>query len=106
MMKAISNDHDELEIRVRSGTSCNSLAAAIVGAWDTGKPVVLCAIGPSAISQSVKGVAVANRMLASRGVMLCMVPGLVNKEIHDRNTGHPAVMVVTKLRLFDYMGGE
>lgn len=93
-----------LEIKVSQKTPCNSLAGSIVNAWNEGKEIVLSAIGPVPISQAYKAVCVANRALASRGVILIIVPGLVMKDMPDlKNPGQLVPWVVARMRLRDLL---
>lgn len=98
---------ETLEIKVRAKTHCNDLAGSIVAAWNEGKEIVLSAIGPVPVSQAIKAVCVANRGLASRGVILIIIPGLVMKEMPDlENPGKTVQWVVTKMRLKDLLGAS
>lgn len=90
---------DLLEIKVKSSTDPNQLAASIVAAYDEGKDVTLLAIGPIPVSQAVKSVHVSNRYLASRGIMLVIVPGMENRLIYDRATDKKIPWIVITLRL-------
>ena len=96
---------EEIEIKVRGKTHCNDLAGSIVTAWNERKSIILSAIGPLAISQAYKAVCVANRNLASRGVVLCVIPGLVMKDMPDLEDPEKTVQwVVAKMRLHDAFG--
>lgn len=89
-----------LEIRVSSSTACNALAASIVAAYSEGREVSMSAIGPVPISTALKAVCVANRHLASRGVILSVLPGLVTRAIIDtRNDGKERDWVIMVMRL-------
>lgn len=95
---------EPLEIRVSSGTPCNGLAQSIVNAFEEGREITLSAIGPVPTGQAVKAVAVANRTLAPRGVMLVVVPSLVTRELVDKETHLPTPWVVCLLRIVDFVG--
>lgn len=96
---------EELEIKVSAKTHCNDLAGSIVAAWNDRKDIVLSAIGPVPVSQAYKAVCVANRSLASRGVVLAIIPGLVMKDMPDlAKPGGTVQWVVSKMRLRDCFG--
>lgn len=98
---------ETIEIKVSQRTPCNSLGASIVIAWNEGKEVVLSAIGPVPISQCYKAVCIANRALASRGVILTIIPGLVMKEMPDLENAEKTVpWVVAKMRLRDFLASN
>lgn len=95
---------ETLEIKVSAKTHCNDLAGSIVAAWNDKKDIVLSCIGPVPISQAYKAVCIANRGLASRGVMLVIIPGLVMKDLPDHdNPGKTVQWVVSKMRLRDFL---
>lgn len=97
---------EQLEIKVSQKTACNGLAASIVAAWREGKDIVLSAIGPVPVSQAFKAVCVANRALASQGVHLIIMPGLVMKQMPDLADPERTVpWVVAKMKLRDLLAG-
>lgn len=100
--------HDSIEIRVRATTQCNALAGSVVAAYSTGKRVVLSAIGPLPVTTAVKAISVANRTLAPRGIMLCVIPALVTRSLPDQHepTSAERPWVVTLLTVVDLLGGR
>jgi len=95
---------ETLEIKVSAKTHCNDLAGSIVAAWNDKKDIVLSAIGPVPVSQAYKAVCVANRALASRGVILTIIPSLVMKDMPDlEKPGQTVQWVVAKMRLRDFL---
>lgn len=94
-----------IEIRVSSKTGCNDLAASIVIAFGEGKEILLSAIGPVPVAQAFKAVCVANRQLASRGVVFAIIPGLITKQIMDKATAQEVPWVVSVLRLRNILDG-
>lgn len=95
------------EIRVSSSTPCNSLAGSIVAAYAEGKELTLSAIGPVPVATAVKAVCVANRTLAPQGVVLCIVPGLITRDIIDtRANGEKRPWVITMMRLRNLLDGR
>jgi stage V sporulation protein S len=95
----------DFEIRVSGGTDPNRLAGSISAAFSEGKEVVLCTIGPGPTNQAVKAVCVANRFLASQGVLLGIIPGLCTRLILDKESQREIPWVVTILRLKNIMAG-
>jgi len=97
---------NKLEIRVSTKTNSQALAGSITNAYIEGKEISLAAIGPLPISQAFKAVCIANKTLASRGTLLCIVPGLESRELLDRETQKPVPWVVSVLRLMDILSRE
>jgi stage V sporulation protein SpoVS len=96
---------ETLEIKVSAKTHCNDLAGSIVAAWGDRKDIILSCIGPVPISQAYKATCVANRALASRGVVLVIIPGLVMKDMPSLDEpGKTVQWVVAKMRLKDLLG--
>ena len=73
-------------LRVSGGTSAHDLAAAISHAVYDGKHPVLRAIGAGAVNQAVKGVAIAQSFVGSRGLVLSIRPGFAEVEMRDGTT--------------------
>ena len=93
-----------LEIKVSKTTHCNNLAASIVNAYTQGKNIVLSAIGPVPVSQAYKATAIANRALVSRGIVLCIMPTMVMKDMPALEPPHePVPWVVARMRLINMM---
>jgi stage V sporulation protein SpoVS len=100
----IDADSGLLEIRVSAKTAANSLAASICAAYNEGREIMLSAIGPMPVAQAFKAVCVANRTLASKGVMLAIIPGLITRDIHDKESNAEIPWVVSTLKLMDFFG--
>lgn len=101
----MSDESQTKEIRVSSSTPCNSLAGSIVAAYGEGKEITLSAIGPQPVTTAVKAVCVANRTLAPQGVMFCIIPGLITRQIVDaRADGEKRPWVITLLHLRNILG--
>jgi stage V sporulation protein S len=76
----------ETVLRVSGGTSAQDLASAISHAvYDSKKPV-LRAIGAGAVNQAVKGVAIAQSYVGSRGLVLSVRPGFAEVKMGDGTT--------------------
>jgi stage V sporulation protein S len=78
-----ANNTDDVVLRVGSKTPVDSLASAVSHGVYASRPVVLRAIGPGAISQAIKAVAIARGMVAPRGFDLALVPGFVTIAMPD-----------------------
>lgn len=76
----------ETILRVKSTSSPASLASAISHAVYDSKDVTLRAIGPAAVSQGVKAIAIARGYVAPRGFDLSCVPGFTTVEMEDGTT--------------------
>jgi stage V sporulation protein S len=79
-----TNEDDVL--RVSGGTSAHDLAAAISHGIYDGKRPVLRAIGAGAVNQAVKGVAIAQSFVGSRGLVLSIRPGFQEVQMKDGTT--------------------
>ena len=79
-------DQEEDVLRVSGGTSAHDLAAAISHGIYDGKRPVLRAIGAGAVNQAVKGVAIAQSFVGSRGLVLSIRPGFVEVQMKDGTT--------------------
>lgn len=95
----MSTTIEDFEIKVGAKTHPQALAASIVAAYTEGKRVRIIAIGPFPVAQAFKAVCIANRTLASRGVMLCILPGLETRQIIDRATEQPVPWVISTMQL-------
>lgn len=73
----------EIVLRVKSTSSVPSLASAIAHAVYDEKDVTLRAIGPMAISVSIKAIAVARGFVAPRGFDLSCRPGFFTVMIEE-----------------------
>jgi stage V sporulation protein S len=79
--------HNEEDVlRVSGGTSAHDLAAAISHGIYDGKRPVLRAIGAGAVNQAVKGVAIAQSFVGSRGLVLSIRPGFQEVQMKDGTT--------------------
>lgn len=94
-----------IEIKVSAKTSCNALGMSIVAAYNEGKEIVLSAIGPVPVSQAMKAVCVANRSLASKGIVLCIIPGLITRVIFDKHSSQEMPWVIAIMRLRNVLEG-
>jgi stage V sporulation protein S len=79
-------DHEEEILRVSGGTSAHDLAAAISHGVYDGRKLVLRAIGAGAVNQAVKGVAIAQSFVGSRGLILSVRPGFAEVQMKDGTT--------------------
>lgn len=79
-------ESDEDVLRVSGGTSAHDLAAAISHGIYDGKRPVLRAIGAGAVNQAVKGVAIAQSFVGSRGLVLSIRPGFAEVAMKDGMT--------------------
>lgn len=79
-------NEDEDVLRVSGGTSAHDLAAAISHGIYDGKRPVLRAIGAGAVNQAVKGVAIAQSFVGSRGLVLSIRPGFQEVKMQDGTT--------------------
>lgn len=73
-------------LRVSGGTSVQDLAATISHAIYDGRKPVLRAIGAGAVNQAVKGVAIAQSYVGSRGLVLSVRPGFTEVMMKDGPT--------------------
>lgn len=73
-------------LRVSGGTSAHDLAAAISHGIYDGKRPILRAIGAGAVNQAVKGVAIAQSFVGSRGLVLSIRPGFQEVKMKDGTT--------------------
>lgn len=80
--------HDEADdvLRVGGGTSVQDLAATISHAIYDGRKPVLRAIGAGAVNQAIKGIAIAQSYVGSRGLVLSVRPGFTEVEMRDGTT--------------------
>lgn len=85
---------DEDVLRVGGGTSAHDLAAAISHAVYDGRRPVLRAIGAGAVNQAVKGVAIAQSFVGSRGIVLSVRPGFAEVAMRDGTTTTAIVLRV------------
>lgn len=70
-------------LRVASGSVPSSIAGAIAGEVREFGSCELRAIGPAAVNQAVKAVAIARGYIAPSGIDLVIVPGFIDLEIGD-----------------------
>ena len=82
---AVTDEENDV-LRVSGGTSAHDLAAAISHAVYDNKRPVLRAIGAGAVNQAVKGVAIAQSFVGSRGLVLSVRPGFQEVEMRDGMT--------------------
>lgn len=100
---------EHVEIRVRGTTQCSALAGSIVASYSSGKRVVLAAIGPLPVTTAVKAVAIANRTLAPRGIMLAVIPAMVTRALRDHRdspTAEEKPWVVTLLHVHNLLSSS
>lgn len=70
-------------MRVRGGTDASKLAGAIVGHIDRGFTLCLETMGAGSLNQGIKGVIIANTMLAASGRRIEISPTFANKVIES-----------------------
>lgn len=86
-----------VELNVANGTSVKSLATMILRSIEEGKFVTLRAIGPFALSQALKSIAVANGELAQQGDALWTLPAFEMRIIKDRVTQEDKELTAMRL---------
>jgi stage V sporulation protein S len=86
MERQKKNEAEDDVLRVSGGTSVQDLAATISHAIYDGRKPVLRAIGAGAVNQAVKGVAIAQSYVGSRGLVLSIRPGFTEVEMRDGTT--------------------
>lgn len=95
-------DVKKTEIRVSADTDSHGLAGSVVSFYSRGHDVTLSCIGPHPINNAIKAVCIANRMLASRGIILGIQPGLINRKIpNPRQNNEAQDWTITVLHLFN-----
>lgn len=97
-------DGNLIEIKVSSRTQCHALANSIVAAYNDGKEVQIAVIGPFPIATAMKGVTIANRQLASQGVMLAIIPCMMTRQLMDKESKQNVPWVVTIMKLKNVLG--
>ena len=85
----------KLEIKVGTTTNPERLSQSIILATAEGLEIVIAAIGPAAVAQAVKAVAIANK----KGETFLIKPWLADREIKDADSGQAILLVVTMLGL-------
>lgn len=70
------------ELKVSSNSNVKSVAGSITKSFEDGKHVHVNAIGASAISQTVKAIALARGWLATKGYEVYCAPGFFTTEIN------------------------
>jgi stage V sporulation protein SpoVS len=100
------DDDNKIEIRVSMTTSCKDLAGSIVAAFCEGKEITLSCIGPNPVNNAVKAVCIANRTLAPRGIILNVVPGLINRKIYNQQLKKECDWTITVFRVRNLLEGS
>lgn len=70
-------------LRVSSSTNCQNLAGAIAKVISKGSQAEITAIGAGAVSQAVKGMAIARRMVSTTGYDLMFTVGFSTVNLED-----------------------
>jgi len=76
--------NDEALLLVASQSRPNAVAGAIAGLVRDGKKPTLQAVGPAAVNQAVKAIAIARSMLLEEGSEIFAVPSFAKIEIEGR----------------------
>jgi len=86
------------ELRVSSRSDPSAAAGAIAnGVRESGKANVV-AIGPRAVNQAVKAVAIARSYVAASGVDLYFVPSFTSVQLPEENEGKTAIQLAVRPR--------
>ncbi len=83
-------------LKVSATSNPNSVAGAVASVVRAGREVEIQAVGPGAVNQGVKAIAVARGYLAPNGIDICCIPAFSDIEI-DGNK-RTAVKLMIKLR--------
>lgn len=70
-------------LRVSAGSRPNAVAGAVAALLRSEGAVEVQAIGPHAVNQAVKALAIARAYLEQDGLDLTAAPGFVKLELHD-----------------------
>ena len=71
-------------IKVSAHSRCTLVAGAIAGVMRESRHVEVQAIGPSAVNQAIKAIAIARNYLVAEDIQLVCVPEFVNIDIKGR----------------------
>lgn len=74
---------DDEMLRVKGSTSATALAATIAHRTYDGKKTSLRAIGAAAVNQAMKGVAIAQGYVGTKGISLVVRPGFADVDMPD-----------------------
>jgi len=81
---SIVGDGEESILRVSGGTDCHKLASAIAGAVERNESrCIVEYVGAGAGNQAIKGVIIANNLLATTGVYLSVIPMFCKRPMAD-----------------------
>ena len=73
------------EFKVKADSNPKRVAGAIINALHTGPGVALCAMGPAAVNQAVKSVAIARRIGGIKDKEIVCLPEFCDKLIDGEN---------------------
>jgi stage V sporulation protein S len=83
-------------IKVSAHSRCTLVAGAIAGVMRECRHAEVQAIGPSAVNQAVKAIAIARNYLQADGIQIMCVPEFVNIDIKGRE--RTAIKLVVECR--------
>ena len=83
-------------LKISSNTDVKKLSGAIAGIIRRDEDVELQAIGPKAVSQAVKAVAIAKGYLAPEGIEIIINPAFINVVVGDGDAKSAISMMVEK----------
>ncbi len=83
-------------IKVSAHSRCTLVAGAIAGVIRDSHHAEVQAIGPSAVNQAVKAIAIARNYLTADGIQILCVPEFVNIDIKGRE--RTAIKLVIECR--------
>lgn len=79
----VKEREEETVLRVSGSSPAGALGSAISHAIYDGQTVVLRSVGAAAVNQAAKAVAIAEGMVAPRGIILYTIIGFVNVQMPD-----------------------
>jgi stage V sporulation protein S len=81
-------------IKVSAHSRCTLVAGAIAGVVRESRRAEVQAIGPSAVNQAIKAIAIARNYLVSDGLQIVCIPEFVNIDIEGRERTAIKLIVV------------
>lgn len=86
---------NKMELKVASGSSVASVSGSIIKAVEDGKRVEITSIGASAVNQSVKSIATAQGILATKGIYISTRLGFAEVDIEgEKRTAMKFIILV------------
>lgn len=90
-------------LRVSATTNPTKLAGAIANTIQKGSQCELVAIGPGPVNQAVKGMIIAEKMVAASGKTLRFRPGFVDIDV-SKEDGEKDVVTGITFQVISYVG--